>query len=254
MSSDEPAPEPVSDGPVDPLPLDIPGPPIPGPPIPGPPIPGPPIPSPPVPSPTPAPSRARRAVASAAVARDKTIDRLVRVLVPVIRATRVPLLVVVLIAALPSVLLIALALLRPGPDDPFWIVVAVVGLVVAAWLGVRRHQLLAIAAAPEALADAFASTVTGRDVWERAAKNLTAGRVVAAARPRRSRPLRLLNGMWRGIKLTGVLQQLVDRDELAPLMPGRLRGIGFLVVACLIAGVVLSLAIFVAFLLYLLGA
>ena len=244
MSSDEPAPEPAADGPVDPAPLAVPGPPIPGPPIP----------RPPNPRPTPAPARARRAVASAAVARDKTIDRLVRVLVPVIRATRVPLLVVVLIAALPSVLLIALALLRPGPDDPFWIVVAVVGLVVAAWLGVRRHQLLAIAAAPEALADAFASTVTGRDVWERAAKNLTAGRVVAAARPRRSRPLRLLNGMWRGIKLTGVLQQLVDRDELAPLMPGRLRGIGFLVVACLIAGVVLSLAIFVAFLLYLLGA
>ena len=140
-------------------------------------------------------------------------------------------------------------MLRPGPDDPFWIVVAVVGLVVAAWLALRRRQLLAVAAAPEALADAFASTVTGRDVWERAAKNLTAGRVVAAARPRRSRPLRLLNGMWRGIKLTGVLQQLVGREELAPLMPGRLRGIGMLVVACLIAGIVLSLAILVAFLL-----
>ena len=193
----------------------------------------------------PPPSRTRRAVASAAVARDKTIDQLVRVLVPVIRATRIPLLVAVLIA---------LALLRPGPDDPFWIVVAVVGLVVAAWLALRRRQLLAVAAAPEALADAFASTVTGRDVWERAAKNLTAGRVVAAARPRRSRPLRLLNGMWRGIKLTGGLQQLVGREELAPLMPGRLRGIGMLVVACLIAGIVLSLAILVAFLLYLLGA
>ena len=247
MSSNEPAPAPASDGPVDAAALSGP--------IPGPapvlsPIPGP-IPS---PVPGPVPSRTRRAVASAAVARDKTIDQLVRVLVPVIKATRLPLLVVVLIAALPSTVLIVLALLRPGPDDPFWIVVAVVGLLVAAWLGLRRRQLLAIAAAPEALADAFASTVTGRDVWERAAKNLTAGRVVAAARPRRSRPLRLLGGMWRGIKLTGVLQQLVDRDELAPLMPGRLRGIGMLVVACLIAGIVLSLAIVVAFLLYLLGA
>lgn len=226
MTSVEPGPEPSPDAPLDPAPG----------------------------ASAAAPSRTRRAVASAAVARDKTIDHLVRVLVPVIRATRVPLRLVVLTAALPSVLLIILALLRPGPDDPFWIAVAVIGLVLAAWLAWRRHQLLAVAAAPDALAGAFASAVTGRDVWERAARNLTAGRVAAAARPRRSRPLRLLRGMWRGIKLTGILQQLIDRDELAPLMPGRLRGIGILVVACLIAGIVLSVAIFLAFLLFVLGA
>jgi len=37
-------------------------------------------------------------------------------------------------------------------------------------------------------------------------------------------------------------------------MPGRLRGLGILVLACLIAGLVLSLAILIAFSLYLLGA
>ncbi len=71
---------------------------------------------------------------------------------------------------------------------------------------------------------------------------------------RRSRPLRVLRGMWRGVQLTGVLTQITERPELTPLMPGRLRGMWFLVLACLITSVVLGCAVLVAGLLYLLGA
>ena len=88
-------------------------------------------------------SRGRRAVAAAAGARDRTIGQLVAVLVPLIRATRLPLLAIVLVAAVPALMVVVIALLRPGPDDAFWLVLAAAGLVVAGWLELRRRQLLA---------------------------------------------------------------------------------------------------------------
>ena len=66
--------------------------------------------------------------------------------------------------------------------------------------------------------------------------------------------MRVLKGMWRGVQLTGVLTQITDRPELAPLLPGRLRGLWFLIIASLITALVLGLAVLVAGLLYLLGA
>ena len=160
----------------------------------------------------------------------------------------------VLLAAVPAVLVIVIALLRPGPDDGFWIVLAVVGLVVAGWLGLRRRQLLAVARGPGGAGRRVASVVTGRDMWEQLVRQRVRrpGRRRRVAR--RSRPLRVLRGMWRGVQLTGVLTQITERPELAPLLPGRLRGMWFLVIACLIACVVIGLAVLVAGLLYLLGA
>jgi len=201
-------------------------------------------------------SRGRRVVAAAANAREQTIRRLVGLLVPLIKATRYPLLAVVLVAGVPAVAVILLALLRLGPDDPFWLLLGAAGLVVAGWLAIRRHQLLTIAQDPDALGEALSSVVTGRDMWEQLAQNVTAGKIgatVVRQRRRLARPLRILRGLWRGVQLTGVLTQITERPELQPLLPGRLRGLWFLGIACLIASVVLWLAVLVAGLIYLLG-
>ncbi|MET0862919.1 MAG: hypothetical protein ABWZ98_01160, partial [Nakamurella sp.] len=197
-------------------------------------------------------SRGRRVVAAAVNAREQNIKRQVGLLVPLIRATRYPLLAVVLLAAVPAVLVILLALLRFGPDDLFWLLLGGVGLVVAGWLGLRRHQLLAIADDPDALAQALSSVVTGRDMWEQLAQNVST-RKIGATVLTKSRPLRILGGLWRGVQLTGVLTQITERPELLPLLPGRLRGLWFLGIACLIASLVLWGAALVAGLVYLLG-
>ena len=206
----------------------------------------------------PPPSKARRAVTAAATARDRTIGQLVALLVPLIRATRYPTLAVVLLAAVPALVEVVVALLRAGPDDPFWLFLAAVGLLLAGWLAYRRRQLLDVAKDPAALADALSSVVTGRDIRDQLVRNLSAGRVGAAVRGigrlRRSRPLRILGGLWRGVQLTGVLTKITDRPELAPLLPGRLRGIWFLGIACLIASLVLGVAVVVTSMLFLLGA
>lgn len=198
-------------------------------------------------------SRTRRVVAAAATGRDRVIRQFVALLVPLIRATRLPLLVVVLFPVVPAVLVVALALARPGPDDWFWVVFALGGLVAGGWLGLRRRQLLAVAADPEMLTAALTGLVTGRELWTQLIDNLSAGKV-GAAMARRSRPLRVLGGLWRGVRAAGVLAEFAASDELAPLTPMRLRGIWLLVLSCLVAGVVMGLALLVVGLLYLLGA
>ena len=198
------------------------------------------------------PSRAKRAVAAAGAARDRTIRQLVAILVPLIKATGIPLLIVVLLAGVPAAALIVVALLRSGPDDVFWLIVAGIGLIVAGWLGLRRHQLLAVAQDPAALAAALSSVVTGRDMWEQVVNNVSAGRVGAKV-VRRSRPLRVLGGLWRGVQLTGVVTQITEREELLPLLPGRLRGIWLLVIACLVSAVVMGISVLFAGIIYLFG-
>jgi len=191
-------------------------------------------------------------MAAAAVARDRTIGQLVAVLVPLVRATRIPLLIVVLAAAVPAVLVIAVALLRIGPDDPFWLLVGTAGLVLAGWMALRRRQLLFVAAEPAALADALTAAVSGREMREALLRNVSVGKAGVAV-VRRSRPLRVLGGLWRGVQMTGVLAQLTNRPELVPLMPGRLRGMWYLAISCFIAAVVLWLSVLVEALAYLLG-
>ena len=198
-------------------------------------------------------SRTRKVLAAGATVRDRGVQQLVALLVPLIRATRYPTLVVVLIAGVPAVAAIAVALVRSGPDDPFWLLLGGIGVVLAGWLAVRRRQLLAVAADPAALTDALAGVITGREMWDQLARNASAGKVGAAV-VRRSRPLRILGGLWRGVRMTGVVAQITDRPELQPLLPGRLRGMWLLGIACLIAGAVLIASVLVEVLLYLLGA
>jgi hypothetical protein len=197
-------------------------------------------------------SRGRRVVASAATARDRTAAHLAALLVPLIKATRYPLLIVVLLAAVPAVAVMLIALLRPGADDPFWLVLGAAGLLIAGWMALRRHQLLAVAQDQAALATALASLVDARDIRDQLVRNVSVGRVATAA-VRKSRPMRILRGMWRGVQMTGIIAQIIERPELAPLMPGRLRGMWFLGVACLISFAVLGVAVLLTGFVYLLG-
>lgn len=198
-------------------------------------------------------SRTKQALTAAVAARDTAISRFVSVLIPVIKATRLPLLLVILVPVVPAVLVISIALSRPGPDDWFWVVLAGIGLMLAGWLAWRRRQLLAVAADKDVLVVALTGLVTGRDLWAQLIDNLSVGKVGATA-ARRSRPVRALRGLWRGVRAAGVLAEFAASDELAPLTPMRLRGIWLLVVSCLLAGGVLGIAVLVAGLLYLLGA
>ncbi len=198
-------------------------------------------------------SGVRRWGTSAANARDRTVSQLAAVLVPVIKAAGYPTMALVLAAGIPALGVIVVALLRVGPDDPGWLVLGGLGLLVASWLAVRRRQLLAVAKDPAALAEAIGAALTGRDLREQLLRNLGSGRSAVTV-ARRSRPLRLLSGLWRGVALAGAVGALTDRPELAPLLPGRLRGIWLLGIAALVTSLVLGLAVLVAGGLYLLGA
>ncbi len=199
------------------------------------------------------PTRTKQALAAAVDARDRAIGRFVAVLIPLIRATRLPLLVVALVPVVPALLVLALALARPGPDDWFWAVLATLGLLLAGWLGLRRRQLSAVADDREVLTIALTRLVTGRELWAQLIDNLTVGRVGKAV-TRRSRPLRVLGGLWRGVRAAGVLAEFAASEELAPLTPMRLRGLWLLVLSCLVAGAVLGVALLLAGMLFLLGA
>lgn len=198
-------------------------------------------------------SRARRVLATGANVRDRGLQQLVALLVPLIRATRYPTLAVVMVAGAPATAAILVSLLRWGPDDPFWLLLGGIGVVLSGWLAIRRRQLLAVAADPVALTEALTGVITGHEIWDQLVRNASAGKIGARV-VRRSRPLRILGGLWRGVQMTGVLAQITDRPELQPLLPGRLRGIWFLGIGCLIAGGVLTVAVLVEALLYLLGA
>ncbi len=198
------------------------------------------------------PSRTRRAVAAAATARDRTAGGVAATLVPLIRATRIPLALVALYPAVSAVVLLVVALIRPGPDDWFWVVVAGVGLVLAAWLALRRRQLLDVARDRDRLSAALAATVSGHQVWDQVQHNLGRGSGARAV-TRRSRPLRIVHGMWAGVRMTGIVGELIERPEIAPLLPGRLRGIWMLVLASLVIGTVLWIAVLVAALIFLVG-
>lgn len=214
----------------------------------------------PVARPEPDPGRVRRAgrrVANAAVtARDTSVAALVTALTPVVRAVGVVLQAILGLLVLPATLLLVAAWWRPGPGDWFWTVLAAVGLGIAGWLLRRRRQLLATVADRERLSTALTRVLRGRDLADRLTANLTRTGVQTAGRAvvRGSRGVRVLRGMWHGVQLTGVVDELLAADEIAALTPGRIRGLVILTMVAAISAAVLWVSLGVATLALLLGA
>lgn len=205
-------------------------------------------------------ARAGRRVAQATVvARDASVSGLVTAVTPVVRAVGVLLLAVLAALVAPAVLLLVVAWWRPGPADWFWTVVALAAFGVAGWLWRRRRQLLDTVADRERLVTALTRVLRGRDIADRLTSNLAGTGVRVAGRTagralRGSRGLRLLRGMWRGVQLTGIVDELVGAPEIAALLPGRVRGIAVLTVVALIAAGVVWVCLAVATLAFLAGA
>lgn len=204
--------------------------------------------------------RAGRRVANAATtARDASISALITTLTPVVRTVGVLLLGLSAWLVVPAALLIIVAWWRPSASDWFPTVLAVVGLAVAGWMARRRRQLLATVADRQRLTTALLRVLRGRDIADRITGNLTgsgarmAGRAARGA-VRGGRGLRLLRGMWHGIAVTGVIDELLGADEIAPLLPGRIRGLGILAVVAAVLGLVLWVGLAIATLAFLAGA
>ncbi|WP_111766646.1 hypothetical protein [Nakamurella deserti] len=147
---------------------------------------------------------------------------------------RTPLLAVTLLPLLPAVGLLIAAVVV-GTATPA--VIAIAGLVAPVWLTVRRRQLVtALVPADAAVADlkrTFDLAAIGGQLRDNLLRQ--DGRRLSL------RPRALAGSVWRGISTTAALHgRVTDVPRLAPFFPGRLRGLAFLSIACVVSGVVLT--------------
>lgn len=159
---------------------------------------------------------------------------LVGLLGGLIARLRTPLLAVTLLPAAPAAALLVVAVVV-GAGTPA--LVAGAGLVAPVWLTVRRRQLVtALVPADAAVAD-LKRTFDLADIGGRLRDNLLRqdGRRLSL------RPRALAGTVWRGISTTAALHgRVTDVPRLAPFLPGRLRGLAILSIACVISAIALA--------------
>ena len=159
----------------------------------------------------------------------KTVNDVVRLLAAVVSRLRLPLLVLAAAPVLPAVLLVAASAIRGGSDVPLAYVVAVLLLIPSAWLGFRRRQLLTALQPPEKAAAEIYAIVGSPEFWSLLKANLRQLTDVSVGLGLRS----LAGKLWHGVKLTNTLRERVgNNSRLTPFLPGRLRGLALLTVAC----------------------
>ncbi len=152
----------------------------------------------------------------------------------VVARLRVPLLLVSLAPVLPGRVVEGIAL---ATADGVAAVLGLIGLVPAGWLTLRRIQLGRALQPPDAAVADLRRTFSAIDIADQLKTNLLAMR----GAPGSSRPRRLARGLWRGIRTgTATWDRLTDVPRLAPFLPGRLRGLALLIVACLASAVALA--------------
>lgn len=171
--------------------------------------------------------------AGRAAAIERRAVELVGLLGGLIARLRTPLLVVTLLPAAPAAALLVIAAVV-GQLTPA--LVALAGLVAPVWLTVRRRQLVrALVPADAAVAD-LKRTFDLAEIGGQLRDNLLrpgGGRLTF-------RPRALAGTVWRGVGGTAALYgRVTDVPRLAPFLPGRLRGLGFLSIACVVSAVVL---------------
>ena len=179
----------------------------------------------------------RAAIARVPAQAQKTVNDVVRLLAAVVRRLRLPLLLVAAAPLLPAVVLIVASAVRGGSDVPLAYVVAVLLLIPSAWLELRRRQLLAALQPPEQAGAEIYAIVGAPEFWMQLRSNL--GELTDLGRGLGLRSLG--RRLWQGIKLTNAVRERVgENSRLAPFLPGRLRGLLMLTVACGVAGALLT--------------
>ena len=185
----------------------------------------------------PAGVRLRAAIARVPAQAQKTVNDVVRLLATVVRRLRLPLLLIAMAPLLPAVVLVVASAVRGGSDVPLAYVVAVLLLIPSAWLELRRRQLLAALQPPEQAGAEIYAIVGAPEFWVQLRSNL--GELTDLGRGLGLRSLG--RRLWQGIKLTNAVRERVgENSRLAPFLPGRLRGLLMLSVACGVAGALLT--------------
>jgi hypothetical protein len=167
--------------------------------------------------------------------RNLAVD-VVTMLATVVSLLRTPILLICLTPVVAGLILVGFTVEHGGPAVPYLLGVALVGILPAAWLAIRRHQLITALTPPDVAVAEISTALAPTELWSRVKDNL---RKLPTGRRLRLRMLPA--GIWRGIRLTAELrEQLTGIPRLAPFLPGRLRGIVYLAASCLITGVALG--------------
>lgn len=167
----------------------------------------------------------------------KTVTDVVRLLAAVVRRLRLPLLLIAAMPLLPAAVLVVASAVRGGSDVPLAIALAAVLLIPSGALEVRRRQLLAALQPPEQAGAEIYDIVGSPEFWSQLRSNL--GNLADLGR---GLGLRMLGRkLWLGIRLTNTLRERVGgNSRLSPFLPGRLRGLLLLTIACGVAGLLLT--------------
>lgn len=181
--------------------------------------------------------RLRAAVVRMPAQVQKTVTDVVRLLAAVVRRLRLPLLLIAAMPLLPAAVLVVASAVRGGSDVPLAIALAAVLLIPSGALEVRRRQLLAALQPPEQAGAEIYDIVGSPEFWSQLRSNL--GNLADLGR---GLGLRMLGRkLWLGIRLTNTLRERVGgSSRLSPFLPGRLRGLLLLTIACGVAGLLLT--------------
>ena len=161
------------------------------------------------------------------------VRKVLQLLAAVTARLRTPLLLIVLAPVIPAALLIILGATQGSGYLISALVCAVIAFIPAAWLFVRREQLTAAPQPPEDAAVELMAALQPTMLWDELRANL----LTITKQRRRIGPLRQV---WRGIRLSKDFKDhFTQIPRLRPFLPSRLRGLVFLVGACLASAVAL---------------